>query len=158
MSSPAAETVDAILLALWRTLDAGGVSEGRSRHAAILEAITRGKLLPRCIPDEGRAPLETATQISPDTSYFAACAFKRPPSKLRKKELLAVLLAWLREHYQQERERHPAWRPVGEHVYLKTALRILPLPETVPLLPFEILMREHQRRRLRKYRKRLGAL
>lgn len=155
--SAAAEIVDAILLALWRMLDAGGISEDRSRRAAILEAITRGRLLPRSSPNNGQAPLEAAGHSTPDSTFFDGCAFDKPPSKLRNREFLAVLLAWLRDYYQQEMDKNPAMRPVGEYVYIKSTLRLLPLPDAVPLLSFEVLIRERTRRRLRKSLRRLRA-
>lgn len=152
-----------ILLKIWWFLDNGGFSEGRLPRSAVIEAITRSKLLPdpkgKDI-DVLRSTLDTdiereVKQRGPDRylerterRWGADLAF------LRNKEYLTILLKWLQVEYEKEmKKEHDLTTLQYEYWMFRLITQLLPIPAEAPTFRFDEIIRERDRRA----RKRLGS-
>lgn len=140
-----------LFIALGRLIDSAGASDGRSERGAIVEAVTRGRLLVRQMPkvDWNRIDpesLEAARRKLPDPAYFSKCVFDASPDRWTNRAFVALLVAWLSKHYKEEQSNYGLSRPSAEGAFVDAVLHLLPLPEDVPLIPAPRLLREKTRR------------
>jgi hypothetical protein len=150
-----------LLFKMWWMFDAGGISNDRGARATVVEAFTRGTLLPSPKPfDEWRQHchddcIKEALRRAPDASITANCDFTRRLNRFRNREFIAVLLRWLGDYYERAMQKPLLEQPSGENYWFRPLVHLIPLPADTPLLGIEELYYERRRRDHRRFNRRL---